>query len=100
MIGGPQRLSLADGCFRHGTIMHEFLHALGFYHEHTRADRDKFVFVNFDNIEEGTRAFEFVGLTASFFYSNLIAITYYTVSQKSVHDLSAFIMELLYIGKL
>jgi len=53
MIGGSQRLSLADGCFRHGTIMHEFLHAFGYFHEHTRADRDDYVFINFDNIQEG-----------------------------------------------
>lgn len=49
-----QPLSLADGCVsRHGTIMHEFLHALGFYHEQSRGDRDEFVLVNFTNIEPG-----------------------------------------------
>lgn len=53
-IGGAQRMSLASGCVtRHGTIMHEFLHALGFYHEQSRGDRDEFVRVNYDNIIPG-----------------------------------------------
>jgi hypothetical protein len=53
-IGGAQRLSLVDGCVsRHGTIMHEFLHALGFHHEQKRYDRDDYVIINWENIEEG-----------------------------------------------
>jgi hypothetical protein len=54
-IGGSQRMSLVDSCVqRHGTIMHEFLHALGFHHEQKRTDRDDFVEINWDNIQEGT----------------------------------------------
>ncbi|XP_068085179.1 zinc metalloproteinase nas-6-like [Anabrus simplex] len=41
------------GCQRQGTIQHEFLHALGFWHEHTRPDRDNFVTVHWDNIAPG-----------------------------------------------
>ena len=53
MIGGSQRISLVDGCLpAHGTIMHEFLHAFGFYHEHTRGDRDDYVKIDFSNIQE------------------------------------------------
>ena len=39
--GGRQELHLADGCFTMGTIEHEFLHALGVYHEHNRLDRQE-----------------------------------------------------------
>ena len=54
MIGGRQQLSLAAGCVtRHGTIMHEFLHALGFHHEQKRGDRDDFVTINWGNIQSG-----------------------------------------------
>jgi len=53
-IGGRQRLSLVDSCvIRHGTIMHEFLHAFGFHHEQKRTDRDDWVIINWENIQPG-----------------------------------------------
>ncbi|CAG0924489.1 unnamed protein product [Notodromas monacha] len=53
-IGGKQEICLSDkGVNRKGTIMHEVMHALGFDHEHSRPDRDKFVFVNWCNISQG-----------------------------------------------
>ncbi|XP_070580371.1 zinc metalloproteinase dpy-31-like [Ptychodera flava] len=49
-----QLLSLEEGClYSIGVPIHEFLHALGFFHEQSRPDRDDFVEVNFDNIQEG-----------------------------------------------
>merc|ERR1712050_53757 len=53
MLKNPQQLSLASGCFRIGTVIHEFLHALGFHHEQTRYDRDTYVRINFENIKDG-----------------------------------------------
>ncbi|MDY2586784.1 M12 family metallopeptidase [Winogradskyella aquimaris] len=35
----------------YGSIIHEILHAAGFYHEHTRKDRGKYIIVNEENIE-------------------------------------------------
>lgn len=34
--------------------MHEIMHALGIFHEQSRADRDRFVKVNWENIIKGT----------------------------------------------
>jgi len=42
------------GCLgRFGTIQHEFIHLLGFKHEHSRSDRDSYVDIHWDNIQEG-----------------------------------------------
>ena len=41
-------------CVRHGVVVHEFLHAIGFYHQHSAADRDNYVIINWENIEAGT----------------------------------------------
>lgn len=52
-IGGSQRMSLVSGCFGVGIVMHEFLHAFGFYHEQSRTDRDDHVTINWSNIQAG-----------------------------------------------
>ncbi|XP_030648281.1 high choriolytic enzyme 1-like [Chanos chanos] len=49
--GGMQVLSLnRQGCVYHGIVQHEINHALGFYHEQTRSDRDQYVRINWDYI--------------------------------------------------
>ena len=50
---GKQRLSIGSNCDRLGTVEHEFLHALGFWHEQSRADRDDYVNIMLDQIEPG-----------------------------------------------
>ncbi|XP_063078273.1 meprin A subunit alpha-like [Engraulis encrasicolus] len=48
-----QQLSLGDTCDYKGTVMHELLHALGFYHEQSRTDRDDYVNIHWDQIIPG-----------------------------------------------
>jgi hypothetical protein len=50
---GAQKLSLGSGCNITATAMHELLHALGFWHEQARADRNLYVEVMWENIREG-----------------------------------------------
>ena len=50
--GGMQDLLAADA-HPWPVIAHEFLHALGVYHEQSRSDRDAFVEIKWDNIQDG-----------------------------------------------
>ncbi|XP_053193458.1 meprin A subunit alpha-like [Scomber japonicus] len=48
-----QILSLGDGCDHKAVIEHELLHALGFYHEQSRTDRDDYVDILLDEVMPG-----------------------------------------------
>ncbi|XP_055599406.1 zinc metalloproteinase nas-13-like [Uranotaenia lowii] len=52
-MGRVQKLNLAPGCLQLGTIMHEFLHAIGFYHMQSASDRDNFVKIIWKKIKSG-----------------------------------------------
>ncbi|XP_055468208.1 meprin A subunit alpha [Psammomys obesus] len=45
-----QNLSIGQGCDYKAIIEHEILHALGFYHEQSRTDRDDYVTIWWDEI--------------------------------------------------
>uniref|UniRef100_A0A672JHB0 Metalloendopeptidase n=1 Tax=Salarias fasciatus TaxID=181472 RepID=A0A672JHB0_SALFA len=49
-VGDRQKLSLQKGCLVFGIIQHELMHALGFFHEQSRSDRDRHIRINFENI--------------------------------------------------
>ncbi|VDM26323.1 unnamed protein product [Toxocara canis] len=52
-VGGEQALVLSPRCSNKRTILHEMMHAIGFHHEHNRADRDDYVDINERFIQPG-----------------------------------------------
>lgn len=48
-----QNLSIGAGCDYKAIVEHEILHALGFYHEQSRMDRDDYVTIWWDEILTG-----------------------------------------------
>ena len=76
---GRRQLITAGGCGNVGLVIHEIGHAIGFYHEQQRQDRDDFVTINFDNIRDDALipAFDiqFIGtadLTAEFDFDSIM----------------------------
>lgn len=51
---GGQVLNLnTPKCVTHGVVVHELLHALGFYHQQSATERDEYVKINWENILDG-----------------------------------------------
>ena len=48
--GGKQYVSLGDGCVNQATIIHQFMHVAGFFHEQSRTDRDTYVRIVMENV--------------------------------------------------
>jgi len=53
--GGGQPLFLASSATK-GTVMHELMHAAGFYHEQCRPDRDQFIKIHEENIMNDSKS--------------------------------------------
>ncbi|XP_039248817.2 meprin A subunit alpha-like isoform X2 [Styela clava] len=53
MQGGSQNISIGQRCEMMSTVVHEMMHAIGIWHEQSRADRDDYVEIVWDHVEEG-----------------------------------------------
>merc|ERR1719232_830165 len=56
---GKQKISLGAGCATVGLAIHEMMHAVGFNHEHERPDREDFVHVTIENVDDVTKRSNF-----------------------------------------
>lgn len=59
MVGrqrGGQYLSIGNGCDVAQVVVHELVHAIGFYHSHMRSDRDKYLTLYWQNINPAARS--------------------------------------------
>ena len=54
MIGGMQEIFLTPKCGVR-EILHEFMHTIGFFHEQNREDRDQYVKILWDNIDDNNK---------------------------------------------
>ncbi|XP_039438500.1 tolloid-like protein 1 [Culex pipiens pallens] len=50
---GPQAISIGKNCDKFGIVVHELGHVVGFWHEHTRPDREDHVVIEKNNIMVG-----------------------------------------------
>ena len=48
-----QAISIGKNCDKFGIVVHELGHVVGFWHEHTRPDRDDWVTIYRENIMVG-----------------------------------------------
>lgn len=46
------KMPAGTGCFRIGSIIHELLHGLGFFHMHSSPMRDNYVHINWNEIRD------------------------------------------------
>ena len=51
--GGQQLNVNSPKCVKRGVVMHEFLHAAGFFHQQSASNRDEYVKILWENISDG-----------------------------------------------
>ena len=67
-LGGKQKVELNQAC-GFGSTTHELIHTLGFYHEHSRHDRDEYVDYHPENLGTKEHEVNFIKYTQDFMHS-------------------------------
>lgn len=90
LIYSGLNVSLTDGCFHKSTILHELGHAIGFWHEHQRPDRDNYVEIQYENILDGLE-YSFDKKTDDDVDSLNEAYDYYSIMHYRLNDFSKYV---------
>lgn len=77
-VGGQQKISIGRGCEYLHTVIHEIGHALGFWHEQSRPDRDRYINIHWNNIPSGFRS-QFTKMSQSAINSRGVGYDYDSV---------------------
>ena len=82
-VGGTQLITLPDfeasgTCLQHGIILHLILHALGFIHEQSRPDRDRYVKITKEYFDDSTE-FQFPNVCECFTDSHSVGYDYASI---------------------
>jgi len=85
--GFKQPISIDDGCEAKHIVLHEMLHAMGFIHEQNRYDRDNYIKVLFNNIEDGY-ASQFEKQSEAAVFETGVKYDYMSVMQYSLTSFS------------
>ena len=57
VVGGMQFMNFPEWCMnRNASVVHEFFHALGFYHMQSDLERDDHVIINWEHIRDGAES--------------------------------------------
>lgn len=53
-LNGRQPINIGPGCVYHYTVIHELVHAIGFWHQQSTWNRDEYIKILWENIINGT----------------------------------------------
>jgi hypothetical protein len=95
MQGGRQAINLARSCWTPsgGAVLHQLIHAVGMWHEQSNANRDDYVEIQWDNIEEGRESnfqkrTNSIDLGVYYDYGSIMHYGKYAFSNGELGDLS------------
>ena len=79
MVGGKQVFTMSDWSHKF-VIVHELGHTLGMWHEQQRADRDAYVDVILDNVQDDQRFNFTIKSTTNYSQYDFLSVMHYTAS--------------------